>query len=960
MGKWSMASCMALSNLVSDHCPILLSTVQTDYGKIPSRLFNSWFEIPGAVEKVVQLMGSFHFEGLPDLALDVKLKWVKRRLKEWVYNKKSEMDSSYNTKLKRLEELESMAEQRSLDQDEMEERMGCKTFITESDRLKSMDLQQKSRVRWAKEGDENTRYFHGVINANTRNNRIHGLHIDGVWVADPPLVKDHVFSYFADKFVEPLYARPTLQCPYLSQLSNDEANALLNSGCMSSFLALIPKRSDPGGLHEYRPISLIGCINKVVSKVLVNRLKIVIHKLVSEEQTGFLSGRSILDGVIILNELIPWLKKNKREGMILKVDIEKAYDSLSWEFLNSMLCQMNFPEKWRGWVMSIVSSARASVLVNGSPTQEFTCSRGLRQGDPLSPFLFVLAMEALTGIMKKACDTGVFKGLGLSANGVSISHFLYADDVVFVGDWSYDNMINLKRLLRCFYLSSGLKVNLKKNSLYGVGVDDNQVQLMANMLGCTRGSLPFKYLGLQVGANMNLVKNWDPVVEIFKRRLALWKANTISFGGRITLVSSVLNALPTYYFSLFKAPLGVIKKLEKLRREFLWGSNPEKEKMKWVAWRNMMTPKDFGGMGFDLLRVVNLALLAKWWWRFKVERDSLWKKVVWEIHKNSRSWSFIPVKLSLTSPWKQICKISDDFETLGLSLESMFRGVPGSESIISFWKERWLFEVPLCEKFPALFLLERHKNATIKDRLEVVAGSLELKFMWAGQPSTSMEISELQELSDALSSFVYGLGEDKWSWLLDPSGFFSVNSVKVKLQKLIFVDLKLAFEWNNWSPKKVNFLIWRLVQDKLPTYSALARRNVIVQDNRCKMCGGEAETTIHLFVSCSIAEQIWEFVSRWCRIQQVFALELKDLANIHKRNRGSQRWKKVVNLVTQAAIWVIWRSRNGAVFEGKQPHVNRMKEEIKMFGYMWLKSRVKGTNISWEDWCEFNLISIGV
>ncbi|KAJ0475516.1 putative RNA-directed DNA polymerase [Helianthus annuus] len=984
MGKWSMASCMALSNLVSDHCPILLSTVQTDYGKIPSRMFNSWFEIPGAVEKAVQLMGSFQFEGLPDLALDVKLKWVKRRLKEWVFDKKSELDSSYNAKLKRLEELETMAEQRNLDQDELEERMGCKTFITESDRLKTMDLQQKSRVRWAKEGDENTRYFHGVINANTSSNRIHGLHIDGVWVADPPLVKDHVFSFFADKFVEPLHARPVLQCPYLAQLSNEEANALvcpftlseiknavwecdgdrapgpdginlkfikrfwneleadflglfqhffeseqLNSGCMSSFLALIPKRSDPGGLHEYRPISLIGCINKVVSKVLVNRLKVVIHKLVSEEQTGFLSGRSILDGVIILNELIPWLKKNKREGMILKVDIEKAYDSLSWEFLNLMLGQMNFPEKWKRWIMSIVSSARASVLVNGSPTQEFTCSRGLRQGDPLSPFLFVLAMEALTGIMKKACDTGMFKGLGLSANGMLLFEF-------------------------------GFESESEKSSLYGVGVDDNQVQLMANMLGCARGSLPFKYLGLQVGANMNLTKNWDPVVEIFKRRLALWKANTISFGGRITLVSSVLNALPTYYFSLFKAPLGVIKKLEKLRREFLWGSNPEKEKMKWVTWRNMMTPKDFGGMGFGSLRVMNLALLAKWWWRFKVERDSLWKKVVWEIHKNSRTWSFIPVKLSITSPWKQICKISDDFETLGLSLESMFRGAPGSESIIAFWKDRWLFEVPLCEKFPALFLLESHKNATIMDRLEFVAGRVESKFVWAGQPSSSMEISELQELSNALSSFVFGSGEDKWSWMLDPSGSFSVNSLKVKLQNSIFVDLNLAFEWNNWAPKKVNFLIWRLVQDKLPTCSALARRNVIVQDNRCKMCGCEAETTAHLFVSCSIAEQIWEFVSRWCRIRQIFALELKDLANIHKSNRGSQRWKKVVNMVTQAAIWVIWRSRNGAVFEGKQPHVNRMKEEIKMFGYMWLKSRVKGTNISWEDWCEFNLISIGV
>ncbi|KAJ0522647.1 putative RNA-directed DNA polymerase [Helianthus annuus] len=212
-------------------------------------------------------------------------------------------------------------------------------------------------------------------------------------------------------------------------------------------------------------------------------------------------------------------------------------------------------------------------------------------------------MEALTGVMKKACEIGAFKGLSLSPNGSPLSHFLYADDVVFVGEWSFNNLVNLKRLLRCFFLTSGLKVNLKKSSLYGVGVEDTHVQLMSNMMGCTKGALPFKYLGLQVGANMNLIKNWDPVLEVFKRRLSLWKASTLSFGGRITLVRAVLNALPTYYFSLYKAPMGVIKRLEKLRRDFLWGSIPEKDKMKWVAWNSMMTPKDFflGGGGSGLL-----------------------------------------------------------------------------------------------------------------------------------------------------------------------------------------------------------------------------------------------------------------------------------------------------------------------------------------------------------------------
>ncbi|XP_035836030.1 uncharacterized protein LOC118484170 [Helianthus annuus] len=186
--------------------------------------------------------------------------------------------------------------------------------------------------------------------------------------------------------------------------------------------------------------------------------------------------------------------------------------------------------------MAIVTSARASVLVNGSPTQEFSCSRGLRQGDPLCSFLFVLAMEALTGVMKKARTERNFQGSSISSNGPPLSHFLYADDVIFAGEWWYQNVVNLKRLLRCFYLTTGLPVNLKESSLYGVGVEDTHVQIMANVIGCMRGEFPVKYLGLQVGANMNLIKKWDSVVEVFKKGLLFWRANTLSFGGHFGLV----------------------------------------------------------------------------------------------------------------------------------------------------------------------------------------------------------------------------------------------------------------------------------------------------------------------------------------------------------------------------------------------------------------------------------------
>ncbi|KAJ0836605.1 putative RNA-directed DNA polymerase [Helianthus annuus] len=361
------------------------------------------------------------------------------------------------------------------------------------------------------------------------------------------------------------------------------------------------------------------------------------------------------------------------------------------------------------WIMAILSTAKASVLVNGSPTQEFLCHRGLRQGDPISPFLFILAMEALTCIMKKACSIGLFKGIQIPTQGPVLSHFIYANDVVFIGEWSTQNALNLNRILRCFYLSSGLRVNLAKSSMFGVGVDQAHVHMMASVLRCKPGIFPFKHLGLQVGANMNLIKNWDPVVNMFKKRLALWKANTLSFGGRIMLVKSVLNALPTYYFSLYKAPCHVIKQLERLRREFLWGVSPVQNKTNWVAWKSIMTPKDFGGLGFGSLREANVEMLAKWGWRFKVDQNSLWRKVIWCLHNNSRTWNFIPVKLSVPGPWKQVVKVSSDLEALGINISSLFRGTPGCDSVIYFWREPWLLEDPLCSRYLNLFLLERKK-----------------------------------------------------------------------------------------------------------------------------------------------------------------------------------------------------------------------------------------------------------
>nr|KAJ0223095.1 hypothetical protein LSAT_V11C200064170 [Lactuca sativa] len=184
--------------------------------------------------------------------------------------------------------------------------------------------------------------------------------------------------------------------------------------------------------------------------------------------------------------------------------------------------------------------------------------------------------------------------------GPSISHLMYVDDVTFIGGWSEINFVNLNRLPRYFFIASVLKVNLHKRKVYGIGVDNlevNRLPASSNMMGM----------------NMKLAKNWNLVMEKFKKRLSNWKAKALSFGGRLTHVNSVLYRLPLYYFSIFRAPRKIILMLDGIRKRFLWGNDGEKRKINLVSWDLVTKPKREGGLGVDSLESANLALLAKWW-----------------------------------------------------------------------------------------------------------------------------------------------------------------------------------------------------------------------------------------------------------------------------------------------------------------------------------------------------------
>jgi hypothetical protein len=186
-------------------------------------------------------------------------------------------------------------------------------------------------------------------------------------------------------------------------------NANMPRGMLSYFITLISKVNNSHSISEFRPISLLGSLYNIVAKVLATRIGVVMGKLISKNQSAFIKGRLLVDGVLTINEVVDLAKRPKASCMIFKVNFEKAYDSVNWKFLAYMLRRSGFVERWIRWIKACVCAGNLSMLVNGSPTREVNIARGLKQGDPLTPFLLLLVVEVLGLLMSKAVSIGYFK-----------------------------------------------------------------------------------------------------------------------------------------------------------------------------------------------------------------------------------------------------------------------------------------------------------------------------------------------------------------------------------------------------------------------------------------------------------------------------------------------------------------------------------------------------------------------
>jgi hypothetical protein len=290
---------------------------------------------------------------------------------------------------------------------------------------------------------------------------------------------------------------------------------------------LIPKKVIALNIRDFRPISLIGSIYKILAKVLANRLALVLDSIISEAQNSFVGGRKILDSVLIANECLDSRLKSRIPGLICKLDIEKAYDHVNWDCLYFLMKRMGFGSKWIRWMQVCTSTVRFSVIVNGSPTGFFDSSRGLRQGDPLSPLLFLLIMEVLSRMLKNAVGGDLLKGFQVGRSeesAVCVSHLLYADDTIMFCDADPEQLLYMRMVLTCFEAVTGLKVNMNKSEMVPIG-EVVRVEDLAVLLSCHVGSLPLQYLGMPLGASYKALGVWNPIIE--KIETVGWMAETL-------------------------------------------------------------------------------------------------------------------------------------------------------------------------------------------------------------------------------------------------------------------------------------------------------------------------------------------------------------------------------------------------------------------------------------------------
>jgi hypothetical protein len=335
--------------------------------------------------------------------------------------------------------------------------------------------------------------------------------------------------------------------------------------------------------------------------------------------------------VLIAYECIHYLrnKKGKTGACAIKLDMAKAYDQVEWDYLNAIMLALGFPASWCSLVMKCISSVSFSVRINGVFSEFFKSTRGIRQGDPISPYLFLLCSEGLSCMVKNIGPLYVSRGVRVSRHAPWISHLLFADDCLIFTQASKRGADRIAAILEDYNRGSGQLVNKSKSAVFFSPNCEQECKAdVHESLQIPNEALGERYLGLPTAAERGAGDVFNFVPARVRGFVGGWAEKNLSCAAREVLLKANAQSVPTYPMSCFKLSLTVCRKLTSAVSNYWWGSSLDSHKIHWLRWEKLTRPKNQGGIGFRDFSLFNQAMLGKQGWRLLVRPDSLCAKVL--------------------------------------------------------------------------------------------------------------------------------------------------------------------------------------------------------------------------------------------------------------------------------------------------------------------------------------------
>ena len=537
-----------------------------------------------------------------------------------------------------------------------------------------------------------------------------------------------------------------------------------------------------------------------------------------------------------------------------------------------------------------------SVKLNDVTGPYFVSSKGVRQGDPLSPILFNFVADCMARMVRKAQNESLIMGLASNIILKGVVLLQYADDTIVCLQNNIDYARNMKLLLYFYEMMSGLKINFSKSEVITIHGDDQLDMLYADLFNCQIGRFPLKYLGVPVSPGRLHIKDWLPLVEKNEKKLATWKGSSMSIAGRVTLINSSLSNALIYHMSMFLLPKTIVKNLDKQRRRFFWQGGGRKRKYHLVKWTTICKSKKKGGLGVKDISKMNISLLCKWWWKLEME-NGLWQDIVKAKYLSNDLISSAKWRLTDSPVWKDLLQVRPVY-LRGRAIKN------GNGTKTLFWKDPWIDPNPLCSMHPVLFEICTEKYISVHTFL-LRHGHIDFH-RWL----SPILFEQWLGVVDRVYSFPFTNESDRiiWKWN-KKSGLFTTKST---YDWLTSGDAGMHFRhiWKAKIPYKIKIFVWLLEQNAILTKDNMIKRNW-VGDPTCFFCS-LPETRDHLFFECVVAKVVWGVIGRCFGADNTprGLTQYKDWIRWWMPSGGT------FHTFGRAAVcWAFWKYRNKACFD---------------------------------------------